>query len=406
MKNALCRTRVKQDVCKQAMKLQICTAVLLPFVLILFGRMPYFGYVITACARPPCPARRAKLNIMSRTFSHGRLPTTSYSKVSRNAAPLGDLGHDSPTMTAETPLSMADLQQSASLRKALPDRVAVQLHAAAGAARGEGVWEARLRIEADRVILESVDPSAVQSPIEVAEEPSAPRIWRVVATSGGPILTDTLVSFYDCSPAIDVPESLRSVPDSSKYMTLLTSNLEPGPSTWESGGFGPAACPRAADGVNIIFVVWGCRDGSRRCSILEEGEDPRALVCEYPPVIQNGLKLMTPGETRRFWIPALLKDRRFGRPVPDRFLPPGDLVVDIHLRSVEKEAVFNHNHSPEALKLIEEREWSPRTLLIRGSMVCLQFAPWVYFYNQYHDPGAVATLSNDRVIEGLNGALL
>ncbi|CAK0792276.1 unnamed protein product [Prorocentrum cordatum] len=91
---------------------------------------------------------------------------------------------------------------------------------------------------------------------------------------------------------------------------------------------------------------------------------------------------MLPGETRRFWISADTADRRFGRPLPERVLPMGPLVVDMTLRSIEREAVFSYIMTPESRKLIEERENRPETILLRGVGVGVQFLPWAYYYLQ------------------------
>jgi len=145
----------------------------------------------------------------------------------------------------------------------------------------------------------------------------------------------------------------------------------------------PEGYPRDLDGVNVSFTTWTCGGAAGSCSVLEDGEDPGALVCEFgPPVIREGLTSMLPGETRRFWISADVADRRFGRPLPERILPMGSLVVDMTLRSIEREAVFSYVMTPESRKLIEERESRPETILLRGVAVGVQFLPWAYFYNQ------------------------
>eukprot|EP00440_Ansanella_granifera_P057597 gb/GFBE01062444.1/.p1 GENE.gb/GFBE01062444.1/~~gb/GFBE01062444.1/.p1 ORF type:complete len:176 (+),score=40.41 gb/GFBE01062444.1/:1-528(+) len=146
-------------------------------------------------------------------------------------------------------------------------------------------------------------------------------------------------------------------------------------------GFSPSACPREMDGVHIHYTVWRCQGAVGSCSTLEEEDDPMALVCEFgPDGIKEGLKNMVPGESRRFWISKEAKDRRFGRPAPERFLPHGDLVVDITLQSIDREAVFDYQLSDEALELCQERERRPVEILKRGLGVAIQILPWVYIY--------------------------
>ena len=69
-----------------------------------------------------------------------------------------------------------------------------------------------------------------------------------------------------------------------------------------------------------------------------EGEDAKALVCEFG-ALRRGLSSMVPGESRRFWIPDEVKDRRFGRPLPETGLPLGDLVVDLTLLGIQRRLV-------------------------------------------------------------------
>lgn len=169
-----------------------------------------------------------------------------------------------------------------------------------------------------------------------------------------------------------------------KSLRLQSSDMAPGSLAYNGvGGVTLEGYPRDYDGVDVSFTIWSCGGASGSCSVQEDASDPDALVCEFGPrVIRDGLKRMLPGETWRFWVAADVADRRFGRPLPERLLPTGSLVVDITLRSINPEAVFSYKMTAESRALNQEWERRPETILLRGMGVAVQFLPWAWFYYQ------------------------
>jgi len=221
-----------------------------------------------------------------------------------------------------------------------------------------------------------------RAPSSPQEEP-APPAWRVSRSSLPSLPQGSLVALHDTTPRGEAPAGARGA-EGLRSLRLRSSDADPGAIAYNGvGGVSLEGYPRDYDGVNVSFTVWSCAGATGSCSVLEDAEDPGALVCEFgPQVIREGLTSMLPGETRRFWISADTADRRFGRPLPERVLPMGPLVVDMTLRSIEREAVFSYIMTPESRKLIEERENRPETILLRGVGVGVQFLPWAYYYLQ------------------------
>eukprot|EP00435_Cladocopium_sp_Y103_P049615 s3144_g15.t1 len=177
-------------------------------------------------------------------------------------------------------------------------------------------------------------------------------LWRVQSSEVPQVPPGTLVQLYDATPNIQAPQSAETL-GAVKSSLLQRSPAAAGGMAWNGmAGFSPSSCPRDFDGVHVAYTVWDCRGASGTCNMLQEGEDEGALVCEFG-AMKRGLSTMIPGESRRFWISSEVKDRRFGRPPPERALPSGDVVVDLTLLGIEREAVFEYKLSDEAIKLGE-----------------------------------------------------
>jgi FKBP-type peptidyl-prolyl cis-trans isomerase len=91
-----------------------------------------------------------------------------------------------------------------------------------------------------------------------------------------------------------------------------------------------AASPTLSDRVTVRFTGW-TPDGRRFSSSPEDGGPATFWMAALIPGWEIGLKLMVPGEKRRFWIPAHLA---YGDESNDPKAPAGPLIYDIELVSV------------------------------------------------------------------------
>jgi len=298
-----------------------------------------------------------------------------------------------PDVASGPPLSIAGLQKRLGLRLPLPERVALQLDGSIDAE----ILEANLcSAEGNTIVVDVLgalsDRAALSDGRIELQEAEAEGRWRVHISTLKTLSEGTLVSIYDITPSMEPPRAATGS-DAMKNLRLQSSNSDPGSIAYNGmGGMSLEGCPRELDGVNFTFTVWSCNGAGGSCSLAEVGEDSTALVCEFGPTgIREGLKSMLPGESRRFWVPAEVRDRRFGRPPPDRFLPTGSLVVDMTLRSFERDAVFGYEMSEEATKLAKEVEERPQNILVRAIGVGVQFLPlaWFLFQQQQKDGGTL-----------------
>jgi len=279
-------------------------------------------------------------------------------------------------------LSSIGLQNRLGLRLPLPKRVALQF---GGPASSPQILEASLCSAKGKCMMIEVLGVSSDRLVELQEikEESNDTTWRVCSSTLSSLPEGTCVSLYDTTPCVEAPETAMGA-DGMKNLRLKSSETDPGNFAYNGfGGVQLEGYPRELDGINCTFTVWSCTDGSGNCRVAEDGDDASALVCEFGPrCIKDGLKSMLPGETRRFWIPAEVDDRRFGRPPPDRYLPAGSLVVDVTLHSITREAVFNYNMSDESAKLSIEREQQPGRLLLRAIGVGVQILPLAWYVQQ------------------------
>lgn len=290
-----------------------------------------------------------------------------------------------------SPLSGAGLRERKGLRLPLPERVALQSEGAPASevleasfrSLGEGGVSVRALGAAAGGLVELLEVENSCGDEKAVGQGPGPT-WQVSRSSLPSLSEGALVTLYDTTPRSDAPSGAQGA-EGMKSLRLQSSDADPGAVAYNGvGGVSLEGYPREYDGVNVSFTIWSCGGATGSCSVLEDADDPGALVCEFgPPVIREGLTSMLPGETRRFWIPADVADRRFGRPLPERILPMGSLVVDMTLRSIDREAVFSFVMTPESRKLIEEKERRPETILLRGVGVGVQFLPWAYFYYQH-----------------------
>jgi len=275
-------------------------------------------------------------------------------------------------------LSKSDLQERSALRRSLPQVLL--------ASDDGDLWEARLlgRREDGIIRAELIGASAACA-LDLREY--EPESWRVESSTASFLGQGRVLKMYDATPSFDAPVDAKLETDGVKSLTLRSSILDAGSVEYDgAGGFSPGACPREMDTVNITFEVWRCRSPAD-CVLIEVGDDPAALICETGPEgFKQGLRRMVPEEIKRFWIPTAAVDRRFGQPLPDgRVLPPGDVIVDVTLHSIERDAVFDYQLTDAAIKLSQQRERSPERILQRALGVGIQFLPWAWFYHHQQE---------------------
>jgi len=280
-------------------------------------------------------------------------------------------------------LSQSDLQERFALRKPLPELLMLRFPS-----QDEDYRQARLAdYSASR---SSINISLVGDGSMLSLQEELPSIWRVQASDVVFPPPDETVHVYDATPLFDAPSEpkrhgfLGKV--SAPHVPLRSSSSSAEGIEWNGmGGFAPSGRPRDFDGVHVKFAVWRCDGASGTCRLQQEGEDERALVCEFSS-LKEGVLQMLPGESRRFWVSDTVEDRRFGRPVPERFLPNGNLVVDITLLGIQREAVFDYKLSDEALEVRNARDRNPIVMLQRAFGVGFQLCVWTLMYSYYQDP--------------------
>jgi hypothetical protein len=273
-----------------------------------------------------------------------------------------------------SPLSGAGLRERKGLRLPLPERVALQSEGVSASEvleasfqkLGEGGVSLRALGAAAGGLVELQEVESSCGDEQAVGQGPGPT-WQVSRSSLPSLPEGTLVTLYDTTPRSDAPTGAQGA-EGMKSLRLQSSDADPGAVAYNGvGGVSLEGYPREYDGVNVSFTIWTCGGATGSCSVLEDAEDPGALVCEFgPPVIREGLTSMLPGETRRFWISADVADRRFGRPLPERILPMGSLVVDMTLRSIDREAVFSYVMTPESRNFCRGRtsttsKWSRQT---------------------------------------------
>eukprot|EP00441_Pelagodinium_beii_P028148 CAMPEP_0197709548 /NCGR_PEP_ID=MMETSP1338-20131121/128512_1 /TAXON_ID=43686 ORGANISM="Pelagodinium beii, Strain RCC1491" /NCGR_SAMPLE_ID=MMETSP1338 /ASSEMBLY_ACC=CAM_ASM_000754 /LENGTH=310 /DNA_ID=CAMNT_0043293483 /DNA_START=149 /DNA_END=1081 /DNA_ORIENTATION=+ len=281
-----------------------------------------------------------------------------------------------PFLSTCSTLSLSDLQQKKALRMSMPERVLLTW------GHEERAWEAELSsvaFEEKEVCLQLLSRPMSKEVLRLAEAPQAK--WRIQSPSAGDFQHGMLVDIFDTTPSS--PPTGLELDEESQSTLLRASDRGGGSLTYNGmGGLAPAECPREMDSIDIAFTIWSCK-GATSCKVQDEGEDDFALVCEFGPEgLKKGIKSMVPGERRRFWISADEADRRFGRPAPDRFLPAGEVVVDIELRSIQREGVFEFTSSPESLELARRRDESLPVLTKRAFGVGIQILPLLWFLKQ------------------------
>lgn len=280
------------------------------------------------------------------------------------------------------PLSSSGLQNRLGLRLPLPQRVALQFE---GSANSPQILEASLRNAKGNCVMIEILGVSIDSFVELQEVDAKGdnTTWRVCSSALRSLPEGTCVTLYDTTPCSEAPPTATGA-DNMRNLCLQSSEADAGNMAYNGvGGVQLDGYPRELDGINYTFTVWSCMGASGSCTVVEDGEDSEALVCEFgPPVLKEGLKSMLPGETRRFWVPAEQEDRRFGRPPPDRYLPGGCVVVDVTLHSITREAVFTYNMSKEAFEFSMEKERLPGRILLRAIGVCVQFLPFAWYIQQ------------------------
>jgi len=318
---------------------------------------------------------------------------------------------------------MDNLQRCKALRQDPPARVVLQ---SLDHLNQERAYEGWLRLEyLDEHLVVTVEFLHRGMGSAQIKETSQAGEWHVHGASQAFFLEGESVLVYDATPTSSIPETAHDEKDGVKSMNLHMQSPNSGSLAWQPlGGFADAECPRALDGVAVSFVVWACRGPAGKCEIVQKGEDPTALICEYGPLgIRDSLQRMLPGDSRRFWIPKEIEDRRFGHPPPDRYLPVGDIVVDLTLQSINREAVFVYQLNEDQLARQAANERHPITFVKRALGFAIYNMPVCVLVSQYYkrwgDPtnptdqflaqaayamdSLLTTSTTPQVIEGLNG---
>ncbi|CAJ1411195.1 unnamed protein product [Effrenium voratum] len=305
---------------------------------------------------------------------------TQASKVARNIhANQNSISEQCYLVKENSALTKTDLRRRVALRKPLPERLALTFPTI------EEGQPQDARLMNFNIAGQTVDVSlyGCDGTVKMLEKHSS--LWRVLFSDCDLVVPGTLIQMYDTTPNIQAPDSAEVTGEVKTSVLQSSEEVGDGDLAWNGmDGFSPANCPREFDGVHVTYRVWSCQGASGACNLLQEAEDPDALVCEFGS-LKKGIMQMVPGETRRFWIPQDAQDRRFGRPPPDRSLPMGDLVVDLTLLDIKSEAVFTYKLSDESIKLGEIREKSPAVVAQRALGVGIQLWTWAMVYSSYQE---------------------
>lgn len=307
------------------------------------------------------------------------------SKVSRQIHANDNYLSDSYLVKESKAVTKTILRRRLALRKPLPERLALIFPETEGGESQEGrLMNFNMAGQSVEISLpDGTDGTTSAGSLKLVEKHAS--LWRVQTSDVHHVPPGTLVQLYDATPNMQAPDSAELL-GAVKSSLLQRSPAAAGGMAWNGmAGFSPESCPRDFDGVHVAYTVWECSGASGICNMLQEGEDDGALVCEFGP-LKRGLTTMIPGESRRFWISSDIKDRRFGRPPPEQSLPFGDVVVDLTLLGIERDAVFDYKLSDEAIKLGEMRERTPAVVAQRAFGVGIQLWTWALVYSYYQNP--------------------
>jgi peptidylprolyl isomerase len=141
---------------------------------------------------------------------------------------------------------------------------------------------------------------------------------------GGPLVYDIeLVAIVPRAPSTEAPPDVKAPPPSAlRTPSGLAHRLL-------QKGWGHEH-PRDSEMVRLHYNAW-TTSGKLFESTRARGEAVKVTVGQSMPGWAEGLKLMVPGERRRFWIPAALAH---GDPPRRRGFPPGMTVFEVELLSI------------------------------------------------------------------------
>lgn len=147
--------------------------------------------------------------------------------------------------------------------------------------------------------------------------------WIAVSLLALPLLAQTKPAQPPAAEPIPAPADVAAAPADAQTTAsgLASKVLTPGTGTDH---------PVATDLVKVHYTGW-TTDGKMFDSSLSRGTPTTFQLTKVIPGWTEGLKLMTEGEARRFWIPKKLAYR--GAPGK----PEGTLVFDIELLEIVKE---------------------------------------------------------------------
>jgi peptidylprolyl isomerase len=157
-------------------------------------------------------------------------------------------------------------------------------------------------------------PPSIDTPPTTAAATAAPAAAEAAPAAAEPA--------GPAANAVATPEDVAAPPkDASKTASGLASKvLKPGTGKEH---------PSDADRVKVHYSGW-TTDGKMFDSSVQRGEPTSFAVTQVIPGWTEGLKLMTVGEKRRFWIPAKLA---YGEKAPPG-APAGALTFDVELLEV------------------------------------------------------------------------
>lgn len=207
--------------------------------------------------------------------------------------------------------------------KAGSDKV-VTFHFSAKTMEGQTMQDSRKGATPPTVPLDKLPPALGEnfSDMKAGEQRQC---WLPEAQApGGFIVADLeLISFKEPVPAPPVPEDVAAAPaDAEKTESGIAHKI------LAEGEGGEK--PKATDTVKVHYTGW-TTDGEMFDSSVTRGEPTEFPLNGVIKGWTEGVQLMVPGETRRFWIP---EDLAYGPVVPGSGRPGGMLVFDIELLEI------------------------------------------------------------------------
>lgn len=166
------------------------------------------------------------------------------------------------------------------------------------------------------------EPPAAAAPASAGPASAAATPPTDTGTAAASATAATPEPAANAANAVPTPEDVAApAKDAKKTASGLASKvLKPGTGKEH---------PTDADRVKVHYSGW-TTDGKMFDSSVQRGEPTSFAVTQVIPGWTEGLKLMVPGEKRRFWIPAKLA---YGEKAPPG-APAGNLTFDVELLDI------------------------------------------------------------------------